>query len=488
VRTLDRRHHALNWSGQSISDQLLLANPSTEAPAPVSNPTTWSVLPLERSIVGDFELSFDLLFNWIDPPGFPSMPACTLYVGLGTVPVLATESAPDGPGSAPSQSGVFAAMPWSGCVGKYLARPSVHARGAVYEDRNETFGDPYACLLERHLSSSKTRRMTLRREGNKVTVSVPRDDGCGIAERTITYSGAVPDLPALLVGSGGGDFAPCTLSHIDKTTVTFTNGSGTLSNVELRLLDDPGQCPGTEALCGKGSQEPACVDTKTSSEHCGACGHACGANEICTEGRCGEKPPPNITWLTFDDQGRARSDELGIDGVLYAAADPCVTATLEWDPRTRCTTGKLCEFGTDHRNFGLGLDFDFLRRGDTTLTFNPEEAGVRGIAWEISGHAPGLQVWMLNMDPKWNGECSGDWTAPVIPFCRMPGAPDGMPIAPLVGQLFFDAMVKDNWFTNGVRYTYDPRAVYGFEINLPTDTAPPKASFSFCVDRIGVIR
>lgn len=464
VQYVDVQHQALNWSAPSIIDQYF-----AKAKYPNTPPSTWSVLPLERAIVGDFELSFDFLETLFGV--FHERTVCSLYVGLGTAPLLA--SVEDRATVVPPEVGVFAHLASSGCNEKYVARPSVHAGGSIFERDNETLGDPYACLLERHWSGAKPRRLTLRRNGNRLSLAVPRDDGCGVAERTVEYSGALRDLPALLIGFGGGNFADC----------KPWSGAGTISNLELRLLANPERCPDTQALCAGAPGAPSCVDLATSNEHCGSCGHACAANEICSSGTC-NTDDPGITWLSLDGNlapgDRAPNAELGINGLFYPFSDPCVT--LDWNPETRCATGTLCELGRNYEHFGIGLGFDFLRSSDynSRWVWDPESVGVRGLAWEISGTAPGLQVWMLNMDPSWNGECDGY-------DCRIPGGGDGTPKAALQGTLLFDDLVKDNWSFNTVRYTFDPKAVYGFEFNLPTEQAGGQ-SFAFCIDRLGVIR
>lgn len=449
---LDPEHEALNWAGGADA---------------------WSVLPLKRSITGDFELSFDYLRNWIDPTSL-GVPSCALYIGLGTVPNFVTPAAANG---ATAETGIFARLSESHCFPNYVARPSVHVDSTVFEDQNETLGDPYGCLLERYLTPGKRRKMRLRREGYQVSLGVARDDGCGFAERTINYSGALPDLPALLVGFGGGDFAGCAPRA----------GAGTITNLELRLLDDPQQCSGTKELCGGGSQEPSCVDTANSVEHCGACGHACAASEVCKNGTCAADVT-NITWLAFDDSARARSDQapngdLGIDGLLFNDTGPC--AVLNWDPQTRCATGTLCSPGVDFNNWGISLNFNFRTTGDPgsplTLPWDPNAVGARGIAWEISGSAPGLQLWVLNMDPVWNGRCTSL-------LCDLFAAPDGTPSPALHGQLYFDQMVKDDWGTNGgLHYTFDPKAAFALQFKLPS-AGSANASFAFCIDRLGIIR
>jgi hypothetical protein len=321
---------------------------------------------------------------------------------------------------------------------------------------------------------AQARKVTLRRDGNQVSVGVTRDDACGLAERVVTYTGALPDLTALVVGSGGGDYEPCYAG----------NGVGSISNLELKLLTGPERCPAGEVLCGDGSAAPACVDTSSSNEHCGACGNACGVGEICSAGVCAVEAP-NITWLSLEGDrapaGLAANAELGINGQFFPDVDSCVS--YEWDPATRCISGTLCDLGRNYENFGMSVIFDLVHAvgdDDTTLLWNPADFGVRGLAWELSGTAPKLQVWVLDMDPSWNGQCTS-------PLCRISGPGDGTPNAALVQQLLFDDMVKDAWGFNGIRYEFDPAAMFGFELNIPTEQAAGE-SFEFCIERVGLIR
>ncbi len=46
-------------------------------------------------------------------------------------------------------------------------------------------------------------------------------------------------------------------------------------------VDSGPTCEATETVCGG-----ACVDTQTSRDHCGACGKACAAGEVCSAGAC----------------------------------------------------------------------------------------------------------------------------------------------------------------------------------------------------------
>ena len=105
---------------------------------------------------------------------------------------------------------------------------------------------------------------------------------------------------------------------------------------------------------------------------------------------------------------------------------------------------------------------------------------MRGITWQVSGNAPGLQVWVLNMAPAFHGEC-GQQT------CEIAGPPDGAAAASLQGSLLFEQMVKDNWGGRGLPYSFDPAAVYALQFKLPAVNVG-SASFDFCIDALGVIR
>jgi hypothetical protein len=196
----------------------------------------------------------------------------------------------------------------------------------------------------------------------------------------------------------------------------------------------------------------------------------------------------SVTWLTLvESQAPSTApsnDALGIDGALYAYKDDC--AVLDWDPATRCASGRLCTAGANFENWGIAVGFDFHATGpdgsppDSKLVWDPEAAGVRGVTWRISGNAPGMQLWVLNMAPAFQGECSAE-------TCEIAGPPDGAATPSLQGSLLFDDMVKDYWGGQGEPYTYDPAAVFALQFKLPAINVG-SASFDFCVDALGVIR
>jgi hypothetical protein len=203
-------------------------------------------------------------------------------------------------------------------------------------------------------------------------------------------------------------------------------------------------------------------------------------------GGSGGQATPKLDWLSFEGSAAPAAQSpnaaLGVDGLLYAYGDSC--AALEWDPVSRCATGSLCE-SQNGLNWGIAVGFDFRNTGptgtppDTKLLWNPNDFGAQGIAWELTGTAPKFQVWVLNMDKVWNGQCNS--TA-----CDIAGPPDGAATPSLLGQLLFSNMMKDDWGGSGLVYEYDPAKVYALQLKLPAIIAGP-VSFSFCVKRVGII-
>jgi hypothetical protein len=194
-----------------------------------------------------------------------------------------------------------------------------------------------------------------------------------------------------------------------------------------------------------------------------------------------------VNWLTISedwaDPADAPNGALNISGALYAYGDSC--ASLTWNPVTRCASGTLCTPGASYQNWGVAVGFDFHNTGangtppDTKMTWNPATVGAVGVAWSVSGAAPGLQLWMLQMDPVWNGQCSAA-------SCEIAGPPDGTPTPTLQGQLRFTNVVKDDWGGSGTNYVFNPAAMQSLQFKLPAVVAGGQ-SFSFCVDKIGIV-
>ena len=198
---------------------------------------------------------------------------------------------------------------------------------------------------------------------------------------------------------------------------------------------------------------------------------------------------PGVHWLSIEGSWADISAEpnasLGISGALYAFADSC--AQITWDESTRCVSGTLCDPGATFANWGMAVGFDFHNTGaagtpaNTKMPWNAGAVGARGIAYQISGTAPGLQGWITNMDPVWNGMCTAD-------DCSIAGPPDGTPTATLssVGNLYFDTLVKDDWGGSGTIYTFSAANILSLQFKMASVVSGPVA-FSFCIDRIGII-
>jgi hypothetical protein len=224
---------------------------------------TWSVLPLERAVGADFELSFDAYLSGFDQ----SLNTCTLYVGLGADP-------PPESNTPASKAGIFTSFARDeGCWLVQNALPFVVSQGMPASGAIQTLGAAPAC--EEELLDS-WRHVVLRREGSRVSVRVPRSDGCGFIERSLEYSGALPRLDSIQIGAGSDPFAPCEPLSL----------SGKIANLKLRLIEDDRACPAGQERCGGDEAWPACVDTTVSNEHCGACENSCSNLETCRGGAC----------------------------------------------------------------------------------------------------------------------------------------------------------------------------------------------------------
>jgi hypothetical protein len=204
-------------------------------------------------------------------------------------------------------------------------------------------------------------------------------------------------------------------------------------------------------------------------------------------GQAGDSGAPGITWLDLDGSSAPASSAvnaaLDIEGAFYAYSDGC--SQLTWVEETRCASGVLCD-PQNLANWGMAVGFDFHNTGatgtppNTKLIWNPNDVGAVGVAWRIHGTAPKIQLWVLNMDPSWHGQCNAM-------TCEIAGPPDGVAPAPLEGSLLFDHMVKDDWGGTGISYTFDPAAVHALQFKLAA-VQVGQATFDFCIDALGIIR
>ncbi len=200
----------------------------------------------------------------------------------------------------------------------------------------------------------------------------------------------------------------------------------------------------------------------------------------------GQASMTTLVWLTLDhDQAKSTSppnDSLGINGRFYAYSDSC--ASFTFDPSTRCVVGMLCDVGAQYENWGVAMGFDFDYTGSTgtpanaALTWNPDAHNAVGVAWHITNLSTSmLQLWVLNMDPSYNGTCTSD-------SCSIDGPPDGNDQITPDGTLYFSSMKKDTW-NSGINYTYSPAAVYSLQFKIPTVITGAE-TFEFCVDKLGL--
>jgi hypothetical protein len=89
----------------------------------------------------------------------------------------------------------------------------------------------------------------------------------------------------------------------------------------------PTKCPSLFTFGGV-AHEYACFDTNTSSNHCGACGRACGPGEMCEQGRC-VCLAQSLAYATCPDATELRSAEATLVCLVRGMCDgACTTLCL----------------------------------------------------------------------------------------------------------------------------------------------------------------
>jgi hypothetical protein len=107
--------------------------------------------------------------------------------------------------------------------------------------------------------------------------------------------------------------------------------------------------------------------------------------------------------------------------------------------------------------------------------------GAQGLAWVVTGTAPGLQAWVTNMDPTWGGACSAD-------DCGINGPPDGTNSVTIGYEnfLYFSSMVKDDWAGSGTAYAFDASNILSLQFKMAA-VVSGAVSFNFCISQVGVL-
>lgn len=103
-------------------------------------------------------------------------------------------------------------------------------------------------------------------------------------------AGALPDVPGGVQWSGG--HAPNPSWAVRQSLVRDVALPDSDTAAEWSLADEPSRgraCPREQ--CGK-----ACVDLQVDAGHCGTCGQACAAGDVCLNGTC--SPASDTLWLS----------------------------------------------------------------------------------------------------------------------------------------------------------------------------------------------
>jgi hypothetical protein len=191
--------------------------------------------------------------------------------------------------------------------------------------------------------------------------------------------------------------------------------------------------------------------------------------------------------LGLDGSGvPASGNSYGIDGTFYVVGDPCTSASITWNAATRCASGILCAKDPPYySNWGVEIALNLHCGGGYDYGYDASANGVAGFFWEVTGTAPGMQVWVAlaaNM-----GAC-----LQTTNLCALQEPPWGNP-TPSMGPAGNNSvmiqpgyMSYDDW---GLGYTYpppwDPTRLHSVQWKLPARAL--STPFSFCVQNVGVI-
>jgi hypothetical protein len=370
----DRWRPASNHESTGRS-QYLVEDPSTLYVT--GGEATWGAMLLETALSGDFELSFDLSLS--EPV---SEDPCTLYLGVGGMPPLLRNSSgsPDA-----TESAIFARIALSAYCGgvTYSVTPVVQTEERRFGEPEPPPATPVDCA--QYLEPNVWQHVVLRRVNSRVSVLVPRRDGCGTLEHSLTYAGEASLLAAILAGHGDGGFESCAPGA----------WGATIENLKLRLLNASEPCAEGRADCSSDAELAGCIDLTSSAEHCGTCGRRCEANQECRNGRC----------VCSDLAGVLECDGACVDSL--ASPDHC--GGCDAPCPGRCLGGVCdpvlgdCDAPLAVESAGESLMIDFFRQGSSggllckspvykqvVLVWTPRESGRAYVELDRGGAVIGV--------------------------------------------------------------------------------------------------
>jgi len=242
--------------------------------------------------------------------------------------------------------------------------------------------------------------------------------------------------------------------------------------------------PALSGIGGFGNGSGGASSSAGGTSKAGGSSTSGGNSGIAGSGGGGQTNPiSGVNWLTAVEDAAPSTvgvnGKLGVEGVFYAYADPCTTASMQWDPMSRCVSGTMCASDSTGANWGVAIGFDFNNVESVKHAWNAGTAGVTGIAWQANVTGGPMQVWVQNMDPSFKGTCSSM-------NCNINAPPDGTSSASPNGQFSFASMVKDVWGPDADSYVFDPANISALQFKLPAK--PLETSYMLCVGAIGLVR
>lgn len=160
-----------------------------------------------------------------------------------------------------------------------------------------------------------------------------------------------PDVADVIADGDDGDAGPLDVADVRDAEPTDAQDAADVRDVQdVADVQPPIDVPSDVQLCSSGQMlcGGSCVDTQTSLDHCGACGRACSATQVCRAGTC--SAPVDCAELRM---------------VRPTAASGTVAIDHDSNPGSR-TVDVFCDMVTDSRGWTvvISAETSFSNRRD----------------------------------------------------------------------------------------------------------------------------
>jgi hypothetical protein len=308
---------------------------------------------------------------------------------------------------------------------------------------------------------------------SQVCIEIPVAAGATAQPGSTVVSGGMTSS----MGGAGGSSA-CSPGNVRCPCYANNTCNGTLTCISQICVEMPltgGFSSGGVVVAGGSISTGGVVVTggTTTPTTTAATTQVCADATHCTLGMAGNGVP-------------ATGNSYGIDGAFYVVGDSCTSKSIIWDAANRCASGTLCAKDPPYyENWGAEISLNLKCGNGYDYGYDATANGVTGFFWEVTGTAPGMQVWLglaANV-----GACLQTTNT-----CALSEPPWGNPSPSMgpTGNNYVSIqtlnMSYDDW---GLGYTYpppfDPTRLHSVQWKLPARAlATP---FNFCIQKVGVL-